>query len=65
MSQADDEYIHATIHDFKTHFSRYLRMLEREEYRAVMVYRREKRVGIFIPYEVRIREVEGQVRPRT
>ena len=58
MKITDDQYIHTTIHDFKTHFSRYLAQLECEHYRAIVVYRRNQKVGVFVPYEPRAREMD-------
>lgn len=63
MKITDSEYLHTTIHDFKTHISKYISQLEREHYRAVVVYRRNKKVGVFIPYEPRKREVESGLDP--
>lgn len=63
MKVADEQYIHTTIHDFKTHISKYIRLLEREHYRAVILYRRNQKVGIFIPYEVRMREAQAELEP--
>jgi hypothetical protein len=41
------EYRHASIHDFKTHISRYISDLEQGLYKGVVVRRRAKPVGIF------------------
>lgn len=61
MKHNDGQYLHTTIHDFKTNLSRYIRELEREHYRAVMLYRRNEKVGIFIPYEARMREEKSGI----
>ena len=63
MPDYTDNYIIATIHDFKTHISKYIKMLEKEHYRAVIVKRRYETVGIFIPYEPRKREEEHGIEP--
>jgi hypothetical protein len=63
MKFTDGKYLHTTIHDFKTHFSSYLSQLEREHYRAVVVYRRNKKVGMFVPYEPRVRELNSGMEP--
>lgn len=38
----------ATIHDFKTNIAKYIRMLQRGYYRAVVVRRYNETVGVFI-----------------
>lgn len=58
-----DKYLHTTLHDFKTHISNYLRQMEAEHIRAVIVYRRYKKAGIFIPYEPRLREEKSGMKP--
>ncbi len=63
MPDYSEKYITTTIHDFKTNLSKYIRMLEAEHYRAVVVKRRYKIVGIFIPYEARKREEESGIEP--
>ena len=63
MKIADEQYIHATIHEFKSNISKYIRLLEKEHYRAVILYRRDEKVGIFIPYEARMREQESGMEP--
>lgn len=63
MKWIQDKYLHTTIHDFKTHFSDYLRQMEAEHIRAVIVYRRNKKAGIFIPYEARMREAKSGMEP--
>ena len=42
------EHLETTIHDFKTNITRYIRQLERGEYRAVVVKRYRRTVGIFM-----------------
>lgn len=42
-------YIHVTTHDFKTNLSRYLRMLERGDCRAIIVQRHATPVGMLVP----------------
>lgn len=46
-----DEYLTVSTHNFKNNISRYIRMLERGERRAVLVTRKGKTVGAFIPLE--------------
>ncbi len=48
MPDYTDNYIYATIHDFKSNIARYIRKLEREEHRAVIVKRYNKPVGFFM-----------------
>ncbi len=43
-----EEYKYTTVHDFKTHFSRYAREVEQGRYRAVVVKRGRHPVGMFI-----------------
>ncbi len=45
-----DKHIIASIHDFKTNISKYIRMLERGDYRAVQVCRYNDVVGVFITH---------------
>jgi hypothetical protein len=44
-------YAQATIHQFKTNLSRYIRGLESGAYRAVIVKRHKKPVAMFISFE--------------
>lgn len=44
------EYAQATMHEFKTHIARYLRMMEAGLVKAVIVKRGKTPVGLFIPY---------------
>lgn len=46
-----NNYIHATIHDFKTNISRYLRYLESGAYRGIVVKRHNTPVGMFVPFK--------------
>ncbi len=48
MADYTDSYIYATIHEFKSNISRYIKWLEEERYRAVIVKRYNKPVGIFM-----------------
>lgn len=41
--------IYTTTHDFKTHFSEYVRLLEGDPDAAIIVQRYNKTIGIFIP----------------
>ncbi|MGQ0527926.1 MAG: type II toxin-antitoxin system Phd/YefM family antitoxin [Alphaproteobacteria bacterium] len=41
-------FIHANMHEFKTHFSRYVRALERREYQGVIVKRHGRFIGLFV-----------------
>ena len=63
MHIRDPHHLYATIHDFKNNISKYIRMLERRQYRAVVVQRRDKIVGIFIPYEARVQEIKSGLEP--
>ena len=51
MPEIHNGYIHTTIHDFKTHLSRYLRLLEAGDYRGVMLWRGKRIVGYFLTDE--------------
>ena len=46
-----NNYIHASIHDFKTNISRYLRYLESGAYRGIVVKRHNTPVGMFVPFK--------------
>ncbi len=43
-------YLKANIHEFKTHISKYIRLLELNIAKAVIVQRAGKPVGLFMPY---------------
>lgn len=60
MAVYTDGQIIATVHDFKTHISKYIRMLERGEYRAVIVRRYEKQIGVFLTHHSHERWEERQ-----
>lgn len=47
MPHYTNEHIITTVHDFKTHISKYMRMLDRGDYRAVLVKRYTKTIGVF------------------
>ncbi len=44
------KYEEATMHKFKTHIAHYIRMLEAGLYKAVIVKRGTKPVGLFMLY---------------
>lgn len=44
-------YISTTTHDFKTNFSEYVRMLEESRDTSIIVYRYNKPIGLFTPFE--------------
>lgn len=46
MSQ---NFIDTTMHDFKTNFSAYVRLLEEDPRAAIIVHRYNKPVGLFLP----------------
>lgn len=48
MAIYTNEHIVATIHDFKSNISRYIRLLEQGKYRAVIVRRYDRTIGVFI-----------------
>lgn len=48
MAVYTERYIVASIHDFKTNISKYIRMLERGDYAAVEVQRYNTMVGLFL-----------------
>ena len=47
------DYLDVNIYDFKTHFSKYLRIVEEEKngVKAVIIHRNGKPAGILIPYK--------------
>ncbi len=48
-----DGYVRAGIHEFKNHISRYLRLLEEGQARAVVVCRNGKEpAGLFISFKL-------------
>lgn len=49
-STINPHYLECTIHDLKTNISRYLRLLEDGHYRALVVKRYNRPVGMFVPY---------------
>ncbi len=51
MALYTEGVIYASLHDFKTNISKYTRMLERGEYRAVMVQRYRTTIGVYITNE--------------
>lgn len=53
MPEVHNGYIHTTIHDFKTHISRYIRLLEAGEYRGVLLRRGKTIIGYFLTHEGR------------
>ncbi len=52
-----DNLIFTTVHDFKTHLSRYMRLLEEGEYKSVIVKRRGEVVGCYVASPERIAQV--------
>ncbi|MCB1533041.1 MAG: hypothetical protein KDJ35_09260 [Alphaproteobacteria bacterium] len=46
-----EEYVSASIHQFKNNISRYIRALEDGRHRAVIVRRNDRPVGLFVPYK--------------
>ena len=44
-----DQYYHTTIHDFKTHFSRYLRLMHNGTYDGVVVKQYKKPMALIVP----------------
>lgn len=48
---ANDEmnYIKTTTHDFKTHFSEYVRLLQENPDSALIIYKYKKPLGFFMP----------------
>lgn len=48
MADYSDTYIFATTHEFKTHISRYMRLLKSGKYKGVMVKRYNRVAGYFI-----------------
>lgn len=43
----EKEYITVPIHDFKTHISRYIRLMEQGKIRYMMIRRGKKPVALF------------------
>lgn len=46
----NQDYLEATMHQFKTHIAHYLRLMETGLYKAVIVKRSKTPVGVFMPY---------------
>ncbi|HNS45320.1 MAG TPA: hypothetical protein PKH37_08845 [Alphaproteobacteria bacterium] len=46
MEQKSGPFLKVTTHQLKNNISRYLRELENETYKAVMVYRHDRVVGV-------------------
>jgi len=55
-----DDYIHASIYEFKTHLSRYIRELESGEYKAVAVKRHGKMIGMFLLSDYLLQKAEAR-----
>jgi len=55
-----NDYLECTIHNFKTHVSRYIRMLEEGQYKAMLIKRHNKPVGLFVPVRRPAASGEGQ-----
>ncbi len=51
MADYRKNFIHTTIHDFKTNISRYIRLTEEGQYDGVIIKRYSKPVGLFVPLE--------------
>ena len=47
-SHRHPDFIHASIHDFKTNISRYNRLIQAGRYRGVYVYHYETHIGIYM-----------------
>ncbi len=43
-----DDYLVVSVHDFKTNFSRYMRILETKQKRGIVVRRFKKRIAMVI-----------------
>lgn len=43
-----EDYVEVTMHKFKTHIAHYVRMMEAGLYKAVVVKRGKKPVGLFM-----------------
>lgn len=54
MDPAQAAYLMVTTHDFKTHFSHYLKLLKAGRYEGIMVFRNRTYVGYFKPTRVRL-----------
>ena len=51
VSMTQQNYISTTTHDFKTNFSEYVRLLEECEGTSIIVYKYNKPIGLFTPFE--------------
>ena len=52
-----NDLIFTTVHDFKTHLSQYMRLLEEGEYKGVIVKRRGEVVGYYAAHPDRTAKV--------
>lgn len=53
-----EDYIEVNIHEFKTHLSRHIRLMEAGVYKKVVIKRRNVPLGAFILFD---REKHGEV----
>lgn len=51
MEKKNGDFLQVTTHQFKNNISRYLRELEKEEYRAIMLMCKDRIVGVLHSYE--------------
>ena len=61
MSNYDDDdvrYKEVTMHDFKTNISKYVKEMEAGAYRAVVVHRYKKPLGMFLLMDYLTAKVE-------
>jgi hypothetical protein len=60
MPDYSGDHIIANIHDFKSNISKYIRLLERGAYKAVIVRRYGKTVGAFVTMKGREKTTDSK-----
>ncbi len=45
------DYIHTSIHDFKSNIAKYIRVIHSGRYKGIIVKRYNEPVGLFVPLE--------------
>lgn len=58
MKYENGEFIYTTIHEFKSNISAYIRLLEKDVKRGVVIMRRNEEVALFQALKPRLREMQ-------
>ena len=58
MKYENGAFIYTTIHEFKSNISAYIRLLERDVKRGVVIMRRNEEVALFQALKPRLREMQ-------